>query len=78
MTKFRKFLHIVFEKYGVIKLFGAAILGLLFFWLFDRTGQAIFRYLSWPFAIFIGVDAVILFIYAAIINPINARKKKKG
>ena len=77
MTTIGNIIHLVFEKYGMIKLFGSAILGLFFFWLFSTTGTLLFKYLSWPFGIFVGIEAIILFIYAYVINPIREAKNRK-
>lgn len=72
----KKFIHVVFEKYGMLKLFGSAILALFFFWLFDRTGLKIFKMAIIPPAVYFAVTALILFSYAWIINPIKSIKEK--
>jgi glucan phosphoethanolaminetransferase (alkaline phosphatase superfamily) len=73
----KKFIHIVFEKYGMLKMFGSAILSFLFYTLYYYTGLIIFKYLIIPFGIFFGLLALLLFIYAYIINPMNDRKSEK-
>ena len=68
----------IFEKNGMAKLFGSAILGLFFYWLFYSTGLSVWKWLSFPFAIYFALAAIILFTYAWIINPIKSIKKKKS
>lgn len=62
----KNFIHTVFEKYGVIKLFGSFGLTGLFLYLFDRTGMNVFLYAMVPFALFFSVMAVLLFVYGFI------------
>jgi len=72
----RKFIKVVFEKYGVIKLFGSAILGVLFLWLFSISGIIIFKGLAIGFGVLVGIFFILSFVFAYIINPIRAHKKK--
>lgn len=72
----KKLIHIIFEKYGMIKMFGSAILALLFYTLFYYTGLTLFKYIMIPFATYFTLLAIILFTYAYIINPSKAWKEK--
>jgi ATP/ADP translocase len=72
----RNFIHIIFEKYGMIKMFGSAILALIFYTLFYYTGLTLFKYIMIPFAVYFALLTVILFSYAYIINPYKAWKEK--
>jgi len=72
----KNFIHIVFEKYGMIKMFGSAIFALLFYTLYSYTGLLFFKYAIIPFAVYFVLLVVILFVYAWIINPYKTWKEK--
>ena len=72
----KKILHVVFEKYGLLKLFGSAILSLFFLWLFYNTGYDIFKIASIVFGSVVGLYAIVLFTFAWIINPYKDIKDK--
>jgi len=71
MEKFKNFLHIVFEKYGWIKFWGSFILSLLFFMIYEKTGDVLWKGLAIPFAVYSALIAIILFIFAWFINPFD-------
>jgi hypothetical protein len=77
----KKFVHIVFEKYGIAKIFGGAILGLFFYWLYDVTYIEFWKWVSIPFGGF-AILSILGIVYAWIINPIRGLvlwiKTKKG
>jgi ABC-type bacteriocin/lantibiotic exporter with double-glycine peptidase domain len=72
----KNFIHIVFEKYGMIKLFGSAILSALLYTLYYYTGLIIIKYIMIPFVIYLILTTIVLFTYAWIINPILNRREK--
>ena len=74
----RNLIHLIFEKYGLLKMFGSAILTLLFYTLFYYTGIIIFKYIMLPFAIYFTLLAITLFTHAYIINPYKSWKEKKN
>lgn len=77
MKKIKKFIHIVFEKYGVIKLFGSAIIASLFIWLYSVTTIETFKWVAIVFGVYVGIVFIITFIYAWVINPIKSLRKNK-
>ena len=76
MEKIKKFFHIVIEKYGFAKLMGSILLAALFYWLFERTGNQTWKWIAAPFAFYAAFVAILLLVFAWIINPLRGLIKK--
>ena len=82
MKKLQEIIHIIFEKYGVIKFIGSIVILISFLSIFQSTGNLVWKWLAIPFVVYAVLTMVLMLAYAWIINPINdliqRRKKKSG